>query len=288
MPHHRSIGELAIDELASASWFRFCAPQSGPKKRRAPPRAPTPDDEERMLGQGENGKTYAIGKRLVRKQVQLKKNKDDKSGIDVKSVQNEVDMQVALNDIDVGPIVRVKHKDHKPLEGSVVMDRLHPLPKPIFCMSAEFQENLVAQVFRMVCGGYLHNDLHAGNVMMTSNGNPVIIDFGLCTKVEELANTKAQKLQEQCAMSQLQMLCDPSNINTWAAFVNRDERIVLSTDDIDKRGVCNMCTGDRAEEIMRSMLTDYIYQLRTNTFDYDKISKINAGVLRKCRRRNKK
>ena len=186
------------------------------------------------LGHGENGRTYAIENdpNLVVKRVTLKSSNDEPTGVTAEAVQKEIDMQVALNAIKVGPVVDVDHKDHNPSQGEVVMQRLYPLtdekgiPQPIFCMPEKFQDELVAQVFRMVCGGYLHNDLHAGNVMMTLERNPVIIDFGFCTEVQALAETKDWRLIEQCALS----LCDPSNLNTWAGFVSREKKCVLSMD----------------------------------------------------------
>ena len=243
-----------------------------------------------MLGHGENGRTYAIGDNLVMKRVTLKSNRNA-AGVAASDVQSEVDTQVALNQIGVGPVVHVDHEEHDPSRGAVVMQRLYPLadeknkPQPIFCMPPQFQHELVAQVFRMVRGGYLHNDLHAGNVMMTREGHPVIIDFGLCTQVRALAETDDRRLIEQCALSQLQMLCDPSNLNTWVGFVSRDEGRVLSMDELEaaELDVHNMCTGERAEAIRASALTDHIYALRSGQADYNKINAAQRAAGRRRR-----
>jgi tRNA A-37 threonylcarbamoyl transferase component Bud32 len=145
----------------------------------------------RLIGGGEGANVYQIDAQQV-----LKIFKSDSK------FKHELGMLRKLSRIGVGPAAVLGNKPN-----SLVMPMYHPISLKDLS-SAVFQRALVRQVITMVHHGFLHNDLHVGNIMKTKANTPVIVDFDLMRKVRP---PYSKVIRDQLVMAQLYAIIDPAN-----------------------------------------------------------------------------
>ena len=161
-----------------------------------------------VLGKGENGITFETEQNTALKLVRFN-NINEKQNI-----IREIEFQRELSKLNVAPNV---HGEHVCISGKknsgacfIHMDKIKPINN-ISSLTQSFREKLIDKIAISVYHGYVHNDLHWGNVAMhIDNEEPVLIDFGLTQKME----TSVEVISfNQIVLSQLYALMDVCNTN---------------------------------------------------------------------------
>ena len=81
----------------------------------------------------------------------------------------------------------------------------------------KFAFELISKVYMMIDAGYVHNDLHLGNVAYANN-QALIVDFGFVEKINKVTGT----VRRQLIIAQLYALCDHCNDDNYV-FVTDEE-----------------------------------------------------------------
>lgn len=154
---------------------------------------------KRLLGSGVYGKTYIscfkngcdskfeTGCNYAAKVVDLTPERGEFSNVEGISLMDaftyEVMISRLMSRIGVGPkvyevfITRTVTSRNKKVFGIIIMEKLH-MQTAVF--SEEQMESLIfSNITPMHEAGVFHGDLHGENVMVTKDGDPRLIDFGI-------------------------------------------------------------------------------------------------------------
>ena len=176
----------------------------------------------RKLGRGENGITFETSDNKALKIVRYGNEAQRKQLV------NEITFQKELAALGIAPFV---HDDSIVSKFAfILMDKVIPVHLDMvsntqsdsYSESDSFTKKLIRLIAKMIYHGYLHNDIHWGNVAATvhSPHEPILIDFGFTT---HLGYTPDKLCFNQILMAQLYALTDACNVNN---------RINDSIDDI--------------------------------------------------------
>lgn len=163
-----------------------------------------------LLGKGDYGKAFALNSSYAIKVVDIGGVQELPASVRDQQVVNEVRMQreaslvrTAAGDPCVPPIFSTIRRVHATNPDGVEADFVF-FAMPRLDEIAEFDEPALAHIVTLsnclVEHGFLHNDMHAGNVMLW-NGKPIIIDFGLITRQDPIRAEPIRSLVQyaQCA-----------------------------------------------------------------------------------------
>jgi hypothetical protein len=158
----------------------------------------------KLLGHGDNGAIHESARKGWVAKVIGTRTADAK-----RVVQHEYTVQDQLATMGVAPRVRppVFRGDSAYLE----MERIYPIRFDEFIGNYRYQEGLVKLVVRMCSKGFLHNDLHVGNIgYRNDKKTPVIFDFGETIQTEP---PTSDDVLAQFVIAQLYCLIDNCNRN---------------------------------------------------------------------------
>lgn len=141
--------------------------------------------------------------------------------------------------------------------GIILMDKIYPITtKKVYSdKCSTFPNKLIRIIAKSVYHGYIHNDLHIGNIAKkTSRTNePILIDFGLTQKIQPPTNPV---VFNQIVIAQLYALTDSCNQNNFSVdceYAPKCDKLSDGIDDIYNQ--CNSC------------IMDVIYDLRNGQTD---------------------
>lgn len=164
---------------------------------------------QKPLGQGEFGATYDYGLNSVVKVIQVINKKHQVDTFREVELHKEAQTLVLPTDgfccvppIEFGPVVHINRRN------KYVIYQMPKLAKMVHS-EANFVR-IIECCSLMVRNGFLHNDLHQGNVMMYNN-KAVIIDLGLTIKYQPPAS---ENLLLCIIFAQAAALVDNCNDNT--------------------------------------------------------------------------
>ena len=162
----------------------------------------------KLLGKGDNASVYSIENDIdkVLKVIEI-----DTKDTCIEDTTREIEMCKELNKIDIGPQIysHVYIKSHKMVV--LILERLKPMNRSHGDFTVSRQKELIDKVAKMVDHGYIHNDLHLGNVMINATGKITVIDFGFTVKMEH--RPRDELVFNQIVISQLYSILDPCNFN---------------------------------------------------------------------------
>lgn len=191
----------------------------------------------RVLGRGENGVTFETNDRRAVKIIRYNTPGERAQ------LRNETAYQKELAALEIAPAV---HADELVSNYSfILMDKVEPIN--VSTASQPFIRKLVKLIAKMVYYGYVHNDVHRGNVARcVTTREPILIDFGFTQKLGYIPD---RICFNQILMAQLYALMDACNVN-------------------------NCVSGDCAERLcQKEEPIATIYQLRQGqTYIYDQLA----------------
>lgn len=157
---------------------------------------------ERVLGRGENGITLETNDHRAVKIVRH----DTKEGR--QQLLNETTYQKELSLLEIAPAV---YADEIVSNYSfILMSKVEPID--VLTATQPFIKKLIKLIAKMVYHGYIHNDIHWGNVArrIGARNEPILIDFGFTQKLERAPDMLSFN---QILMAQLYSLTDACNVN---------------------------------------------------------------------------
>lgn len=217
-----------------------------------------------LLGRGNSGQVYS----MISKSKRRSQNKELKSYLqsyvlkiiplrnseEEYVVQNEFDIHMELNSLNMGPLMKwhetisIKNRRSHNKYAVMCMEKIEPIKPMMLANSEDKQMELINEVARMVSHGYLHNDLHIGNVAVNIRTKmATVIDFGLTKKLETLP--REEMLFNQIVLAQLYAILDPCNTNNCS--LKSEEWPQCYSDEY----LSMICQGP---------ISDEIYKIRTN------------------------
>ena len=116
----------------------------------------------------------------------ITRNPEMDTGVFRESVTREYKIQEALAALDVAPSVgRLKISDNC---ANLQMEKVETVGWDEFITSSLIQEDIFRCVVVACANGFIHNDLHVGNIGKTLEGKCLLIDFGFTKKVDEITS----------------------------------------------------------------------------------------------------
>lgn len=140
----------------------------------------------KKLGSGAYGNVFSIDAKTA---VKVFSMSDHTPGVEGQRLEflNEVEMGKKAHALGVGPkvidafVCTARHKQHHGIiimaliPGPLLRDWTKRASEP---KAAAMRAKVEAAIHRLHKGGVFHNDLHSGNIIVTKNDIPVIVDFG--------------------------------------------------------------------------------------------------------------
>jgi formylglycine-generating enzyme required for sulfatase activity/serine/threonine protein kinase len=97
--------------------------------------------------------------------------------------------------INARPFISMAFVEGKPLEDLIDPDQLMPVPKAI-----ELVRKIAAALQEAHGEGIIHRDLKPANIMINSKGEPIVMDFGLAKRVNEVDSQEAKLTNDGAIM----------------------------------------------------------------------------------------
>ena len=220
---------------------------------------------EKTLGSGDFGTTYSLATELypgsssksamsaVKPDGRLVLKKIKLMGIKQPTIvdyEREICVQRGLGSSGISPKIHdcwiCPDTKEKQLYGYIIMDRMTDMWESTYgtkLATKDHQIQLICAVIRMVQLGYLHQDLHIGNIGFMGN-NVVIFDFGLSIPI---TGCDAETHMSLCVASQLFIIYEQSlitNKNGTAKIRNYIRDVVhyiLSNPIISLQSLFDIC-----------------------------------------------
>lgn len=220
---------------------------------------------EKTLGSGDFGTTYSLAKEIfpgsssksamsaVKPDGKLVLKKIKLMGIKQPTItdyEREICVQRGLGSSGISPKIHdcwiCPDMKENQLYGYIIMDRMTDMWESKYgtkLASKEHQTQLICAIIRMVQLGYLHQDLHIGNIGFMDD-NVVIFDFGLSIPITGCEKEPHMSL---CVASQLFIVYEQYSIpnkNGTAKIRNyiRDvAHYILSNPTISLQSLLNIC-----------------------------------------------
>jgi serine/threonine-protein kinase len=161
----------------------------------AAPGAKTPDvpgyEVLGELGRGGMGVVYKARQLALGRLVALKMLRDETLAepADLARFRKEAETVARLRHPNVVPIYEVREGPDHPyftmefVEGGTLSRRIGGRPQPP-AEAARLAETLARAVHAVHACGVIHRDLKPGNVLLTADGTPKVVDFGLARRLE--------------------------------------------------------------------------------------------------------
>lgn len=160
------------------------------------------------LGKGESGQVYALQSLSGSREIEQFANEHVVKFV-TGAVDHEIDTQSELNKKNLGPELIWHEKAGK--YTIICMQKIIPVKPSALAVNHKMQRQLILEVIQMVKAGFLHNDLHIGNVAINaSTREATVIDFGLTQKIEP---PEENIVINQIVLAQLYAIIDPCNKN---------------------------------------------------------------------------
>lgn len=222
-PHHqpRSLRNSPRSLLTSPRSSRISprTPRASPRASlRASPRASAPPSIGSQLGQGDFGTTFLDPENTDRVIKRVTFNTANTKG----ALLSEIAVQRELSQDSLAPKVYNVWDAGESMYYS--MQRMHPITDWHKAMP-----QLKEVVVKMLRRGFVHNDLHQGNIMQTSKGKLLPIDFGLCRRIQ----TDLEKTElDMVCIAQMLIVNDKCNENNKKNLSSFAKPFVLRLKDI--------------------------------------------------------
>ena len=180
------------------------------------------------LGTGDFGATYALNSNEVVKVIRILNSKSEADIHKEVTIHKEA-QNLRIEGMACVPMILDMPETHV-VENERYITYSMPKLQKFRATKANYAIIIKLNAY-LVKNGFLHNDLHQGNVMMTKEGTPIIIDLGL---VRMFAPPKDEDLCRCIAFAQAAALVDNCNTNTKCPLQNikslLDEDVSYVTD----------------------------------------------------------
>ena len=226
----------------------------------------------KKLGGGENGVTYETTSGQALKIVNL--NKDNRKIVEFtreSQLQNNIAM-LKNGDNPIAPKVYGYYPIYSTTKtnfGYLLMDKINPISKDelsetVYSGDIMAVKQLIECIAISIYNGYVHNDLHAGNIAKDMSGNFILIDFGFTQNIGGflktpfvsgqpiISNNPRRVLFNQVLIAQLYALTEHCNGNNYdvdcrgAPLCNKDtiRSIYAVSGAVDKKILEALNAGD--------------------------------------------
>ncbi len=169
-----------------------------------------------QLGEGSRAKVFELKRKNGQTPIALKVLKEATTPADLM----EVEVARHMHHLGIGP--EVYDVTLKP-RLAIQMEMVDTIEHQGHFLNDTFAAEIVDLVIRMVDNGYVHNDLHVGNIAQSrSTKRALLIDFGLVQEIEKVSGT----VRAQIILAQLYALVDPCNVNNVRSkFITQNTRL---------------------------------------------------------------